>query len=160
MIDIEKYKDYVQSESPNKSRISAIVNNIKGNRTAAVYASNIGLNAARISRIINGVYSNALDFDTEAPFERLLCKIYDMEEEHTRMIEKLLTFKKEAVEAIKKIPNQDERLILLYRYINNWSFADIGEKLNVDRHTAMRWHDKALAKFEIPENPTIIGDEL
>lgn len=64
MIDIEKYKDYVQSESPNKSRISAIVNNIKGNRTAAVYASDIGLNAARISRIINGVYSNALDFDT------------------------------------------------------------------------------------------------
>ena len=52
---------------------------------------------------------------TEAPFERLLCKIYDMEEEHTRMIEKLLTFKKEAVEAIRKITNQDERLILLYR---------------------------------------------
>lgn len=64
MIDIEKYKDYVQSESPNKGRISTIVNNIKGNRTAAVYASDIGLNAARISRIINGVYSNALDFDT------------------------------------------------------------------------------------------------
>ena len=72
------------------------------------------------------------------------------------MLDRLLTFKKEATEAIKKIPNQDERLILHYRYINNWSFADIGEKLSVDRHTVMRWHDKALAKFEIPQNPTII----
>lgn len=97
---------------------------------------------------------------TEAPFERLLCKIYDMEEEHTKMLDRLLTFRKEATEAIKKIPNQDERLILLYRYINNWSFADIGEKLSMDRHTAMRWHDKALAKFEIPENPTIIEERL
>ena len=75
---------------------------------------------------------------TKAPFERLLYKIYDMEAEHTKMLDKLLTFKKEATEAINKIPNQDERLILLYRYIKNWSFADIGEKLNVDRHTAMR----------------------
>ena len=97
---------------------------------------------------------------TKAPFERLLYKIYDMEAEHTKMLDKLLTFKKEATEAINKIPNQDERLILLYRYIKNWSFADIGEKLNVDRHTAMRWHDKALSRFELPENPTIIGEDV
>lgn len=53
------------------------------------------------------------------------------------MIEKLLAFKKEATEAIDKIPDQDERLILIYYYFYNLSFADIGKKLYIDRHTAI-----------------------
>lgn len=80
MIDLEKYRNYVQSEIPNQKRITCIVHEIMGNRSAAMYASNIGLNPTRVSRIVNGIYANALDMETlakladgdEYNFERLL----------------------------------------------------------------------------------------
>lgn len=80
MIDLEKYKDYIQSETPNRKLVADIIQEIKDNRSAATYAEDIGLNPTRISRIVNGNYANALDMDTlskladgdEKYFERLL----------------------------------------------------------------------------------------
>lgn len=80
MIDIEKYKDFVQSETPDRKLIADIIQEIRGSRSAATYAADIGLNPTRISRIVNENYANALDTDTlvkladgdEKFFERLL----------------------------------------------------------------------------------------
>ena len=64
MIDLDKYKGYVQSETPNKELIADIVQEIKGNRNSVTYSSDIGLSPIKISRIFNCNYANALDIDT------------------------------------------------------------------------------------------------
>ena len=81
MIDLEKYKDYAQSETPNKGLIADIIQEARGNRSAATYAADIGLNPTRISRVVNGNYANALDMDT-------LVKLADG---NTEIFEKLLS---------------------------------------------------------------------
>ena len=75
MIDLEKYKDYVQSETPNRKLIADIIQERRGIRSAASYAADIGLNPTRISRIVNRNYSNALDMN-------ILCKLADGDEKY------------------------------------------------------------------------------
>lgn len=98
--------------------------------------------------------------NTSAPFENTLMKIMEMEEQERMMIEELLQFKKELKTIIGGIENKDERLVMYYRYCSNMRWTDIADRLGWDARTIKRWHNKAIAKIIIPDNPTIIDENL
>lgn len=68
----------------------------------------------------------------------------------------LLKLKAEIQGVIDAIPNMDERLVLTYRYIKNYTWNRIGDELYADERTVRRWHDRALSHVTVPENPTMI----
>ena len=69
---------------------------------------------------------------TEAPFIKTLEKIWDYEE------------------------RVNQRLVLTYRYITNFTWGQIGEELYADERTIRRWHNRALAHVVVPKEPTVI----
>ena len=76
------------------------------------------------------------------------------------MLENLLQFKKELKTIISSIENKDERLVMYYRYCSNMRWTDIADRLGWDARTIKRWHNKAIAKISIPDNPTIVDENL
>lgn len=98
--------------------------------------------------------------NTEASFEKTIMKIMEMEEHERVMLVELLKFKEELKSIIENIENKDERLVMYYRYCYNMRWTDIADKLGWDARTIKRWHNKAMAKIKIPDNPTIIDENL
>lgn len=98
--------------------------------------------------------------NTDAPFEKTLMKIMEMEEQERVLLEKLLEFKQEIKAIIDGIENKDERLVMYYRYCHSMRWTDIAAKLGWDARTIKRWHNKAMARIQIPDNPTIIDENL
>lgn len=97
---------------------------------------------------------------TDAPFEKIIMRIMEMEEKEGVMLGELLAFKKELKSVIDSVENKDERLVMHYRYFCNMRWTQIADKLECDARTIKRWHNKAIAKIRIPDNPTIIDKNL
>ena len=112
-----------------------------------------------VSAISSGENYNATR-NTDAPFEKVLFKVMEMEEKEGIMLDELLAFKKELKTVIDAIENKDERLVMHYRYFCNMKWKQIADTLGWDARTIKRWHNKAIAKIVIPENPTIIDKNL
>ena len=93
---------------------------------------------------------------TDAPFVKTLDKIMQYETKVNEELELLLHLKAESQEVISAVPSVDERLVLTYRYIKNYTWTRIGDELYADERTIRRWHDRALAHVVVPENPTVI----
>jgi len=53
---------------------------------------------------------------------------------------------------IEQLENKDERMLLLYRYVQGMKWEDIGEQLHAGRTTLHRWHKQALSKIKVPES--------
>lgn len=88
--------------------------------------------------------------NTDAPFVRALEKIIERENELSEKTILLMDLKKEISATIETVPNDDYRLILIYRYIQNLSWCKIADNMNLDESTVRRWHNKALAQVKIP----------
>lgn len=87
---------------------------------------------------------------TEAPFARIIEKIVDLEKVINRDITRYMDLKTEMNTAIDRVSNVDERLLLRYRYLNNYSWDDIAQLLNVSGRTVHRIHSSALYDFSVP----------
>jgi len=87
---------------------------------------------------------------TEAPFARIIEKIVDLEKVINRDIDRYVDLKTEMNAAIDRVSNVDERLLLRYRYLNNYSWDDIAQLLNVSGRTVHRIHSTALYNFSVP----------
>lgn len=87
---------------------------------------------------------------TDPPFVRSVCKIIDMERELCADVERLIALKKEISNAINAVANADEKMLLRYRYINNYSWGKIGILMNVSNRTVHRIHSAALQNFIVP----------
>ena len=87
---------------------------------------------------------------TEAPFARIIEKIVDLEKVINRDIDRYVDLKTEMNTAIDRVTNVDERLLLRYRYLNNYSWDDIAQLLNVSGRTVHRIHSSALYNFFVP----------
>ena len=74
----------------------------------------------------------------------------------TEKLELHMNLKREMQTAIEEMSNQDERLVLEFRYIKNLTWPRIADLMYVDESTVRRWHNKALNHFVVPENPTTI----
>ncbi len=94
--------------------------------------------------------------NTEAPFVKVLEKVYLLENHINEQIDKFVDLKQQMAVAIDALPNPDQNLVLSYRYVHGWTWEQIAEELNADRSTVLRWHAKALKLFEVPENPIVI----
>lgn len=94
--------------------------------------------------------------NTDAPFVRALEKIMDLEERINREIELLMELKKEIRAVITTVEDTDERMVLKYRYVHNYTWEQIGNELHADARTVRRWHGKALQHVIMPENPITI----
>lgn len=93
---------------------------------------------------------------TGAPFVKTLNRIWEMEQKVKDELDLLLRLKKEIQSVIAKVDNTDERLILTYRYLKNYTWARIGDELYADERTIRRWHDRALSHVVVPENPVVL----
>lgn len=94
--------------------------------------------------------------NTDAPFVRALEKIMDLEERINKEIELLMELKKEIRVVITTVEDTDERMVLKYRYVHNYTWEQIGNELHADARTVRRWHGKALQHVIMPENPITI----
>ena len=71
-------------------------------------------------------------------------------------LELLSDLKKQIREVIEAVPDTDERMVLKYRYIHNYTWEQIGMELCADARTIRRWHGKALLHVTLPDDPIII----
>lgn len=84
----------------------------------------------------------------EAPFIKWIDKIMDVEKKIESLEAEYETAKAEVVKAIEKLPNPDYQTILIMRYLNEYSWADICDKLYISLSTAKRWHWDAINSLE------------
>ena len=84
----------------------------------------------------------------EAPFIKWIDKIMDIEKKIESLEAEYETAKAEVVKAIEKLPNPDYQTILIMRYLNEYSWADICDKLYISLSTAKRWHWDAINSLE------------
>ena len=94
--------------------------------------------------------------NTQAPFVKTVEKIIMYQDRVNEELDLLLRVKEEIQSVINDVDNMDERLVLTYRYIRNFTWARIGDELHADERTVRRWHSRALAHVRIPKNPTLI----
>lgn len=94
--------------------------------------------------------------NTDAPFVKQIYKMMEYQDLLTEKLELHMNLKREMQKAIESMSNQDERLVLEFRYIKNLTWPRIADLMYVDESTVRRWHNKALNHFVVPENPTTI----
>ena len=90
--------------------------------------------------------------NTDAPFVKCLERIYSLEEKINEEIDLLVNLKEEIRSVIDMVSNTDERMVLRYRYIHNYTWEQIGDVLGADSRTVRRWHGPALGHVTLPEN--------
>ena len=90
--------------------------------------------------------------NTDAPFVKCLERIYSLEEKINEEIDLLVNLKEEIRSVIDMVSNTDERMVLRYRYIHNYTWEQIGDVLGADSRTVRRWHGQALGHVTLPEN--------
>lgn len=94
--------------------------------------------------------------NTDAPFVRCIEKIMDLEHRINQEVDLLVDLKDEIRAVITTVEDTDERMVLKYRYVHNYTWEQIGNELHADSRTVRRWHGKALTHVILPENPITI----
>ena len=89
--------------------------------------------------------------NSDPPFVRYLGDIVDMEHKIHNELCELVKLKKSIMSSLEMMDNREERLLLTYRYFNNFTWDDICRKLCVSTRTVHRIHASALANFIVPD---------
>lgn len=90
---------------------------------------------------------------TDALFVRYLERIEELQIKINDEVDHLVALKAEIRDVINKVTDIDERMVLRYRYVHNFTWEQIGDELNADRTTVYRWHNAALKHVVLPEDP-------
>lgn len=90
---------------------------------------------------------------TDALFVRYLERIEDLQNKINEEVDNLIALKEQIRDVINEVVNTDERMVLRYRYVHNYTWEQIGDELNADKSTIRRWHGNALGHVVLPENP-------
>lgn len=90
--------------------------------------------------------------NTDAPFVKALYKIMKMQEELSNEMNRLLQLKDEINHVIMELKDQDEKLVLRYRYLYNYTWSRIADEMHADERTVRRWHNRALSHICVPSN--------
>ncbi len=91
--------------------------------------------------------------NTDAKFVRCLERIIDLESKINAEVDNLVALKEQIRCVINEVADTDERMVLRYRYVHNFTWEQIGDELNADRTTVYRWHNAALNHVTLPEDP-------
>lgn len=87
---------------------------------------------------------------TEPPYVKALEQYWVQEQKLLAENAVLEKRKSEIIAAINVLENEDEKFILLHRYINNMTWEDIAAELCLSLSSVHRWSKKALAKIVVP----------
>ena len=68
---------------------------------------------------------------------------------HVELCE-LVLLKRNITQAINRMENREERLVLTYRYLSNKTWEQISSILSVSIRTVHRIHQSALNHFSVP----------
>lgn len=82
----------------------------------------------------------------------IIAKIVDLESQINREIDSFIDLKKEIHDAIDKVANCNEKLVLRYRYIEFLTWEQIAEQMNYSITQIHRIHANSLQNFIIPKN--------
>ena len=94
--------------------------------------------------------------DGDAPFVKALLRVEEMQERINREIDLLVDLRQQIDDVIHSLASENQQMLLLYRYVEDRTWEDIGNLLGVDKSTVKRWHLDALSKLRLPENPILI----
>ena len=94
--------------------------------------------------------------DGDPPFVKALMRMSELNERIDQEIDLLVDLRNQIDATVRTVDNDDYQMLLLYRYIENRTWEDIGAELGVGKTTAKRWHQEALGMVQMPENPIII----
>ena len=86
----------------------------------------------------------------EPSFVRYIDEIDEMKQKiHAELCE-LVLLKRNITQAINRMENREERLVLTYRYLSNKTWEQISSILSVSIRTVHRIHQSALTHFSVP----------
>jgi RNA polymerase sigma factor (sigma-70 family) len=140
-------REYLSQAYRLKDRIRALSEEIKNMKELAASVSSPGFDE----------HYNP-NRPQEAPFVKALERISDYEEKLSDRIARLVRLEDEIDSVIEQVIDPDERMVLHYRYINNFTWERIGDLMNADRHTVRRWHERALNHVKVPEDTAAEGE--
>lgn len=80
--------------------------------------------------------------------EKIIAKIIDLEHEVDDDIDKLVDLKKEIIQVIKNVDDEDCQVILEKRYICLDDWQEIANDMDINLRTVYRIHGRALSKLE------------
>ena len=86
----------------------------------------------------------------DAGFTNIVMRIVELEAAINKDIDRLLALKLEIRETINAVQDNEERLLLKYRYLNFMSWDDICSMMCISVRTAHRIHSSAIANVKIP----------
>ena len=78
--------------------------------------------------------------NTDPPFVKYVVRIVDLEKQIQQEVDRLVKLKTDIREAVNRMENVDEKLLLRYRYINFLNWEEICVNLNVSMRTVHRLH--------------------
>ncbi|MTI71067.1 MAG: DUF1492 domain-containing protein [Firmicutes bacterium] len=84
----------------------------------------------------------------KSPMENAIVKLVDLEREIDKDIDELIDLKREIINIINLVKNQNYRLILELRYINGKTWDDIATKMQYDLRWIYRLHGRALREID------------
>ena len=94
--------------------------------------------------------------DGDPAYVKILMRISEMEEHIDQEIDTLVDLRNQIDETVRTVKNENYQMLLLYRYIENRTWENIGDELGVGKTTVKRWHQDALQMVRMPENPITI----
>ena len=86
----------------------------------------------------------------ETTFLKWMDKVIDLKKEIEELQKRVELLKAEIVRVIEALKNYDYITILVMRYLKNFTWLDVCDKLYISRATAYRWHDLAISLITIP----------
>lgn len=85
-----------------------------------------------------------------AAFVKIVEKIVDLENVINDEIEQMLNLKLEIRTVINEVQDNNEKLLLKYRYLNFMQWDEVCEKMNIAMRTSQRIHAEALKHVKVP----------
>lgn len=87
----------------------------------------------------------------DSPMINQVAKILELEKRINADIESMLNLKIEIRDAINRVEDANEKLLLRCRYLNFMSWDDICKEMKYSVRTVHRIHQQALKNFVVPE---------
>ena len=88
---------------------------------------------------------------TDAGYTKIIHKMMVLEDTINTEIENMLSLKLEIRTVINAVQDNEQKLLLKYRYLNFLSWEEICDEMNVSMRTAHRIHVEALSNIIVPE---------
>ena len=105
--------------------------------------------AQRLSRCSEGTAGTS----SLNPTEDALIRLAVTERQTQEKLKNLVKIREEISEAIQQIEEPDLQAVLVWHYLNYFTFEQTAEKMHYDKRTIQRKHQKALDKIVIECHP-------